>query len=42
MTKEQSLELDEFDEYEEGGPLDLEDQLENALNRAFPKKEARS
>lgn len=27
---------DEWDDYEEDGPLDLEDQLENALDRAFP------
>ena len=25
-----------FDDYEEDGPLDLEDQLERALDRAFP------
>ena len=29
-------EPDEWDEYEEDGPMDLEDQLENALNRSFP------
>jgi hypothetical protein len=30
-------ELDkQWDDYEEDGPLDLEDQLENALNRGFP------
>lgn len=28
------VELDEWDEREEDGPLDLEDQLENALNRS--------
>jgi hypothetical protein len=27
-----------FDDYEEDGPMDLEDQLENALNKAFPVK----
>lgn len=27
---------DEFDQYEEDGPMDLEDQLEAALDRAFP------
>lgn len=30
-------EWDEWDDYEEDGPLDLEDQLENALNRAEHK-----
>lgn len=25
-----------FDDYEENGPMDLEDQLESALNKAFP------
>lgn len=29
-------EMDEWDDYEEDGPMDLEDQLESALNRAFP------
>jgi len=28
-------EMDEWDQYEEDGPLDLEDQLDNALDRAF-------
>jgi len=29
-------ELDEWDQYEEDGPMDLEDQLDAALERAFP------
>lgn len=28
--------MTEWDEYEEDGPLDLEDQLEHALDRSFP------
>lgn len=28
--------LDEWDQYEEDGPLDLEEHLERALDRAFP------
>jgi hypothetical protein len=28
-----------FDEYEEDGPMDLEDQLECALDKAFPVRE---
>lgn len=31
-----SEEPDEWDDYEEDGPLDLEDQLERALDIAFP------
>jgi hypothetical protein len=30
-----SLSWDEWDDYEEDGPLDLEDQLENALKRSY-------
>ena len=33
-------EMDEWDEYEEDGPLDLEDVLERALDRAFPDSAA--
>lgn len=29
--------MDEWDEYEEDGPADLEDQLASALDRAFPE-----
>ena len=29
-------EPDEWDDHEEDGPMDLEDQLERALDRAFP------
>lgn len=29
---------DEWDDYEEDGPLDLEDQLENALNRSAKRQ----
>jgi hypothetical protein len=36
LTVPQGHELNEWDQYEEDGPLDLEDQLENALDRAFP------
>lgn len=32
--------FDEWDGYEEDGPLDLEDQLENALDRAFPSPQS--
>jgi hypothetical protein len=28
----------QWEDYEEDGPMDLEDQLENALNKAFPAK----
>jgi hypothetical protein len=31
-----SEDQDEWDDYEEDGPMDLEDQLECALDRAFP------
>ena len=31
-------ELNEWDQYEEDGPRDLEDQLESALNEAFPSQ----
>lgn len=33
-------EMMQWDDYEEDGPLDLEDQLENALDRAFPSSAA--
>lgn len=28
--------VDEWDEYEEDGPMDLEDQLDRALDKSFP------
>lgn len=31
---------DEMDDYEEGGPMDLEDQLDRALDAAFPSAKA--
>lgn len=36
LTVPQGHELNEWDQHEEDGSLDLEDQLENALDRAFP------
>jgi hypothetical protein len=39
---EPNNDMDEWDQYEEDGPMDLEDQLEAALDRAFPAaKEAK-
>lgn len=32
--EERQAPMDEWDEYEEDGPLDLEDQLERAMDRA--------
>jgi hypothetical protein len=33
-------EMDEWDEYEEDGPQDLEDVLDRTLDRAFPPHKA--
>lgn len=35
MADQKPDEWDEWDEREEDGPLDLEEQLDGALNRAF-------
>lgn len=32
----ETVELNEWEQYEEDGLLDLEDQLDRALDRAFP------
>jgi hypothetical protein len=39
LARVNALNDESFDEYEEDGPMDLEDQLECALDKAFPVRE---
>ena len=36
MNEKAPEQMDEWDEYEEAGPQDLEDALDAALDRSFP------